>query len=210
MRLNIILLFAISALLINCSITNQTIEINKSAEIDSLQYFYIALMPINEAYLSNDEIEDINDDLNSHFGNFFGYIKFLNIEQFELFLKSNNLWDKTLVMWNDYVETGVINKEVLLDIRKETKINTILFGQVLSVQKTFGKHRAQIGESTAEVKFTIFSTITGNVIWEAVCSGTQGNAHSDQPVPSTIEAVEVALDEIMHNLPFKSYYKFID
>ena len=49
----------------------------------------------------------------------------------------------------------------------------------------------------------LFSLKTGTLLWSATVSGTQANAHSDQMIPKTIEAINVAITEVAEKLPFE-------
>jgi len=204
MRVKFLILLLIVILLTGCSITKSTINISKNYEFNNKLFHYVALMPTKETIIDNETIELIDDEIYDCISS--GYYNATVFSQNHINAKINKAklnadWE---IFWNDYLETGFINTTFLDFLGKTLKVDLILQCEVIDIKKTFGIHRKVIGETTAQIKLTMFSTKSGAVIWEAISLGTQGNAHSDQSVPASIEAVEVALDELLDNLPFAS------
>lgn len=100
------------------------------------------------------------------------------------------------------MEQGIIDDGTLHKIGHVLKVNTVIQGEVIDIKRKFPKYRKVIGETTATVKYSIFSTTQGKLLWEATCSRVEKNAHSEQLIPPAIDAIEIAFDEIIDNLPF--------
>ena len=111
----------------------------------------------------------------------------------------NNLWNP---FWKKYLNTGVVDPVALFEVSEFIKSNAVLQAEVLDVEKIFGEHRQTIGQTTAKLKLGLFSLKSGKLLWEATVTGTQKNAHSDQTVPAAIEAVNIAVTNLIDKFPF--------
>lgn len=107
------------------------------------------------------------------------------------------------VFWDKYLNANIVDAVALYDVSEIIKTNAILQIALIDVEKIFGEHRKTVGQTTVKLKLGLFSLKSGKLLWEATVSGTQANAHSDQVIPKVIEAVNVAVTNIVDKLPFE-------
>ena len=186
-----------------CAASNSTINnAYRNPEFDRMPAYKTMLMPLGYNDLSVKEANMVNSELEDYFKYNLSFVKTVKTEDSKEFLKKKNLTDANSNFWEAYLNSGMIDKGFLKKIGTELNVNTVLYSQVTDVNKVFGIHRKVIGSTTAKLRYTIFSAVTGNLLWDLSVSATQENAFSDQSVPPTIEAVEIAFSTVLKNLPF--------
>lgn len=187
----------------SCSPTKSTFNNFTAPELKLEVIRTVALMKLNAEYLSGAEITSADKRFQKEIETKIKDIKFFDPETSSKTMKENNVekvWDD---FWNLYLSTGTIDETKLFDIAEVLKVNAVLQGQVVEVEKVYGEHRKTIGQTTAKMKYALFSLKSGKLLWEATVTGTQENAHSDQPVPKVLEAVDVAILNLVNELPFE-------
>lgn len=201
MEKSYLIIFAL--IITGCAVSNSTINnVYKSPEFDMMPVYKTMIMPLGYDDLSEKEVDMVNSEVEEYFKYNLSFVKIVKTGDSKEFLKKKNLIDANTNFWEDYLNSGKIDKGFLKKVGTGLNINTILYGQVTNVNKVFGVHRKVIGSTTAQLRYTIFSTVTGNLLWDFSVTATQENAFSDQTVPPTIEAVEIGFDTVLKNLPF--------
>ncbi|OGU55190.1 MAG: hypothetical protein A2V66_00540 [Ignavibacteria bacterium RBG_13_36_8] len=193
--------FGIIFLLIySCAPSELTINYLVDPKISNEKISTIALMPLIDNYLTDEERMDIDERFFDLLENNY---RVLDTEQSIELLKQNDLLEDWKIFWNNYLTNQHIDKNLLLTIGKRIKIDAIVQGNVLDISKQLPVHRKIIGETSAKLKYSIFSTTSGKLLWEANSFSKQINAHTDQATPMAMEALDIALDEIMDNFPYR-------
>ena len=187
----------------SCSTTKSSVEEKYiSPDLNKEVVRTIAVSEIFGEYLFGDEKERALNKFIARIKDRYQNIAFSKTEEY--FDSSNKDSYKNILsnFWNNYLKKDVIDEVGLFDLSEIVKTNAILQTEVIDVNKTFGEHRKTIAATKVKLRMALFSLKSGKLLWETTVYGTQENAHSDQLVPKTIEAVNVALTEVADELPF--------
>jgi len=140
----IITIFALSA----CSQTKTTINNFTAPEFKLEATRTVALIKLDAEYLSEDEIAIADAKFLKEIETRFKDIKFYDAASVSKTLKEKNIgnvWDS---FWKNYISTNNVDETLLFDLAEELKVNAVLHGQVIEVNKVYGEHRKTIGETT--------------------------------------------------------------
>ncbi|MBU2543836.1 DUF515 domain-containing protein, partial [Patescibacteria group bacterium] len=145
---------------------------------------------------------EINKMFQTEFINKNSKIKILNpISSIELLNKFNlvNSYDTLLT---DYSNTSIPNEQILKRIGQNLKVDAIIQGFVVGVVQRDGdaSYPAKRGETKVTIKYVIFSTITGDVLWEATCEGYK-SVTPFQKAPPLSDMIEIIRGKIISALP---------
>lgn len=101
----------------------------------------------------------------------------------------------------DYYTSGIANKRILDKVANILGVDAVMQGQLLDVNQrdsAFGYSKAQ---SRITMSFSIIETETAKPIWEASADGIKGSATTLSEAPPLIEAINLAVDKIVENVP---------
>lgn len=198
-------------------------------KLKNLRDLYIAFMPIEARALSASEIEDVTEEIIEELSTYGNIKKIVILEESAekvaevLLLKA---WEKTYYYqnskvinmlftkdqmdrwkksWNSYLNNKEINTDILNKVGSSLKVNSVLQFDLTNIKHTRPVHRKVIAATTAEIKYTLFST-AGKVLLEGNSVATQANAWSGQMTPLPIEAIDAAIDDIFDKFPFAAGY----
>lgn len=196
---------------------------------EKLRNLYVALMPLLADELSYSEIEDVTDEIVnelSGYGNIrqivlpeknknklFEGRKLRTWEKISYYRKNrivNKFIDSTLLEnwaadWRNYLNKKDINQNELMAIGNTLDVNAVLQFAVADLKRVRPIHRKVIGETTAVIKYALFS-VDGELLVEGESVATQANAWSGQLTPLPIEVVDVAIDDIFDKFTFYNSY----
>lgn len=185
-----------------CSSSNSSIKEFTAPEFKLMTIRTVALIKLDAEYLSEKEIAAADEKFFKEIQTRFKDIKFYDAVSVSNTLKEKNMENVWNEFWDNYISTGNADETLLFDLAEVLKVNAVLHGEVIEVNKIYGEHRKTIGQTSAKIKYALFSLKSGKLLWEATITGTQENAHSDQPVPKAIEAVNIAITDVINNIPF--------
>lgn len=195
---SLLIVFIVAA----CSPTKSTIKEYTAPEFKLEAIRTVGLIKHNAEYLTENEIVAADEKLFKEIQKRFKDIKFYDAVSVSNKLKVYNMENVWEGFWKNYMSTGSVDETLLFDMAEVLKVNAVLHGEVMEVNKIYGEHRKTIGQTSAKIKYALFSLKSGKLLWEATVTGIQENAHSDQPVPKAIEAVNIAITDVINNLPF--------
>lgn len=137
-------------------------------------------------------------------------IEIINSQKIINLLNAYNL----TVVWSsflyNYDSIGVHRKHDLFLLCETLKIDAILFGEIIDLHQVDGRdvlyaiddvHGGNQGMTKVTVKYRMFSTNTGNLVWEPSSDGIKKTRELEMSAPPVIDAVKLAVDVIFTNLP---------
>ncbi len=196
-------LFLFVILLSGCAASNSYLRIRYSPTYLKIKIDQIAILPFSQKYLSTEEKEEIDEILSKSITSM-GEFKFsvTSCRQTDSLLNKINMTRKSEDFWDDFVKNGIINKEFLSDIKDTLNIKYLLKGEILKKHTQDNVYKKIIGYTEVDVKFVLFSTTSQNLVWEVNIAGKKHSPNTIfYPLPSTMEALEIALDRFMHEFP---------
>lgn len=111
------------------------------------------------------------------------------------------LADKWADFVEDYYTSGIANKVILKEIAKSLNVDAVMQGQLVNVWQQDGNGWDQKGTTRITVSFSIVEATSAKQIWEASADGIKGNATEFGPAPPIADAIKLAIDKIVENIP---------
>jgi len=118
-------------------------------------------------------------------------------------LNQGSLVDSYGKLLTVYWETGILNTATLNKIGKYLKVNAIIQGFVVQIYQRNGVFyglSGTPGETKITVKYVMFSTNSGNVLWEVSADGYKG-VNAFQQAPPVSDVIELLMEKIISALP---------
>ena len=107
--------------------------------------------------------------------------------------------------WADFLEryvmSGVPDAASLAKIGNALQCDAVMQGEVLNVFQEDGQWGRNKGQTRVTVRYTILDTRKGKLLWEASSDGIRKTALATSGAPPIIEAVSLAVEKILQNLP---------
>lgn len=197
-------MFTVVLFLIGCSSTK--VKTYNDPNLESTKLNSIALLPLRNSFvqqnasLSIGEILEVNKMFQQEFILKNPGIKVLNSVESTEMLNEKSLVEDYDKLLSIYSNTGIPNTDILKDIGKSLGIDAIAQGFLVKVHQVDGQYGVVNAETTIVVKYVMFSTRTGNILWEVVANGskkksTVGNA------PDVEEVLKVLRKKITSSVP---------
>lgn len=202
-----------------CSGSDATILSYINPSLNSSSITCVSVFPLrntfneqNSSLVTGDMIQ-LNKTFQVEFANKNSKTKILDpISSTELLSKFNlvNSYDTLL---SDYNNTSIPNAQILNKIGQDLKIDPIIQGFVLEVFQvdgylgSFNVHgkRSNQGETKVTIKYVMFSTRSGDVLWEATGTGYKSVSSllKAPPISDMIELIKEKLISAMPTLSIK-------
>ena len=194
-----------------CSIKRATVKSYISPTLNSVRINTTAILPLRNAFAQKDQslltgdLVQINSMIQREFHNRNPKVILIDaITAKELLNKDSlvNSYDKLL---NVYDNTGIPNTQILNQIGKHINADAIMQG---FVQEVLQHDKERVGFQTIPsktkivVKYVMFSTITGDVLWEVNCEGSKQT--NKRYAPPVFEVIDLIQKKILTALPILS------
>ena len=203
----VVYLSLIGILSYGCVSTSGTTKTYISPSLASTKITSVAIFPLRNAFtqtnvsLGTGDMIDINQMFQSEFFKRNANTKLINsVESTEL-LNKGSLVDIYSDLITVYTVTGIPNTETLKLIGEQLEADVIIQGFVVRVVQRDGVFGGNRGETSVTVRYVMFSTITGEVLWEATSDGYKGTALTTEKAPPVTDVIEILREKIISALP---------
>lgn len=200
--LSISFLFSI-ALFYGCAVSKATLNSYVDPNISNEKITRIAIFPIRNAKFAPSEAQQINRKISMVINQQNSQIKIMSSNEAINKLNENDLASTWAVFLDNYSSSGVPDKNVLYDIGQSLGIDAVIQGEIVNVFQQDGAYGINRGTTRVTVRFSMLSTNSGKLLWEASSDGIKGTPTTLESAPAIIEAVDLAVDKILTNLPLK-------
>ncbi len=166
----------------------------------------VALLPLRNSFtqtnasLSTGDIMEINKMFQKEFISKNPNATILNsVESTDLLNEKMllNDYDKLLQV---YGSTGIPNTTILQNIGNQLNIDAIAQGFLVKVVQNDGSYGRVNGETTISVKYVMFSTKNGSVLWEVLADGSKVKSTLAN-APEVSEVIEILRKKITSSIP---------
>ena len=100
-----------------------------------------------------------------------------------------------------YWETGIPNTVTLMDMGKQLNVDAIIQGFVVQMYQRDGDFwGAKTARTTIVIKYIMFSTNLGKVLWETSCDGDE-EVSSLKKAPPVSEVLEIIREKMISAIP---------
>ncbi len=161
----------------------------------------IAVFPIRNARFAPSEAQQINRRISTVIHTKNQAIRIMSSTEAVNILNEHGLADDWAVFLDNYVASGVPDANALRDIGAALGIDAIMQGEIVNVFQQDGTFGGNKGQTRVTVRFTMLDCRNGRMLWEASSDGVKTTATTLDKAPAIIDAVQLAMDKILDNLP---------
>lgn len=193
----------IATLFYGCATSNATLNSYVDPNISNEQIRNLAIFPIRNAKFAPSEAQLINRKISMVINQKNANIQTMSSNEAINKLNENNLASTWAIFLDNYSSSGVPDRNVLIDVGKALGIDAIIQGEIVNVFQEDGVFGMKKGTTRVTVRFSMLSTNSGKLLWEATSDGIKGTVTAMESAPPIIEAVDLAVDKILSNLPLQ-------
>lgn len=161
----------------------------------------IAVFPIRNGRFAPSEAQQINRRIATVIHARDPELRIMSTPEAISLLNEHGLADDWAVFLENYVASGVPDANALRDFGTALGVGAILQGEIVNVFQRDGEFGGDKGQTRVTVRFTILDCEHGRMLWEASSDGTKTTATTLDHAPPIVEAVGLAVDKILDNLP---------
>lgn len=195
-----------------CSGSEATILTYINPSLHSPKITSVVVFPLRNAVtqqnasLATGDMIEINKMFQVEFANKNSNTKMLNPTSSTELLNKYNLVNSYDTLLTGYSNANIPNTQILIRIGQNINVDAIIQGFVIKVFQRDGvfavsyQNPGNRGETKLILKYVMFSTISGEVLWEATCEGHK-DVSSLKKAPSISDMIELMRDKIISALP---------
>jgi hypothetical protein len=194
----------VCASLVVCSCALQTATINQFVDptYGPGTVNKLAVFPIRNQRLAPSEAQQVNRKISTAINQKNPSIQIMAAPEATQLLNDNGLAESWASFLDNYISSGVPDVKKLRSIGEALGVDAILQGEMVNVFQQDGRYGLNAGTTRVTVRFSLLGIKDGKLLWEASCDGLATTATTVEPAPAVIQAINVALDKIVQNLPF--------
>ncbi|MEE9450764.1 MAG: hypothetical protein V3V72_11990 [Ignavibacteriaceae bacterium] len=204
----IITIILIVFIVTSCAVHEATFNSYVDPNIANEPMTSIAIFPIKNVRLALYESQQINRKISQAIHQRDPNIKLMSSNTVIDILNEYDLADDWAIFLDNYISSGIPDENFLREVGDVLNVDCILQGKIVDIFQRDGafgleKHSAYSlqGETRATVRITILSTRSGKLLWEASTDGVRATSTTLGDAPPVIEAVNLAVDRILQDLP---------
>lgn len=107
--------------------------------------------------------------------------------------------------WSEFVTgfaaSGIPDVGRISKIGAAIGVDAIFQGELVSVQQIDGEYGRNAGTTRVTVRYTLLDARDGRLLWETSADGLRKTMTTVQSAPPIMEAVDLAVEKILENLP---------
>ncbi|OCL28483.1 hypothetical protein U472_00940 [Orenia metallireducens] len=201
-RKQIILLGYVLLLLLVMGCQSATINTYSDPSFNKNKITKVAVFPIRNTRLAPSESMQINRKIMQGINSKNPSIEIVSAQKALEILNQQKLADDWADFLEDYSISGFPNGEILFRIGDALGVDAIIQGEIVNMYQVDGRWGNNSGETRVTVRYTMLGVDSGKTLWEASSDGIKTTATTLGKAPALIEAINLAQDKIIQNLPF--------
>jgi hypothetical protein len=196
-----IVLLSMILLCTGCATRKATLDMYVDPNYGAGQIGSMAVFPIKNANFAPSEARQINRKISTWINQKNPEIRILGAAEAIEILNENDMADEWATFLDNYASSGIPNVNSLRRLGEILDVDAIVQGEVLNIFQQDGRYGSNKGTTRVTVRFSMLDTDKGKVLWEASSDGISGTATTVESAPPIIDAVNLALDKILENMP---------
>lgn len=192
----------VAALMVaGCATSKATINTSTDPSFQRGDIQSIAVLPIRNTRAAPSEARQITRKVSQAIHKDAPSMNIVGPNEAVNLLNEHELADDWAEFLENYVKSGVPDAQTLSKIGEALGVDAICQGEVWNVQQEDGEWGGNKGETRVTVRFTILDARDGSLLWEASSDGVRGTSTTLGDAPPVIEAINLAVDKIVQNMP---------
>lgn len=194
-------LIALLFVLTGCAVSKATINTYTDPNFSAEKISTLAIFPILNSKFAPSESQQINRKVATAINQRNPSISIMSSNEAINKLNEMGMANKWAQFLDNYSSSGVPDKNFLIEIGNALGIDAIMQGDIVKISQEDGSYGRNAGTTRVTVRFTMLSTRSGKLLWEASSDGIKGTATTLESAPPIIQAVELAVDKVLKTLP---------
>ncbi|MFW6035299.1 MAG: hypothetical protein ACOCRZ_03490 [Halothermotrichaceae bacterium] len=162
----------------------------------------LAVFPMKNTKLAPSESRTINRKIAQGIKDTDPTIEIISASEATKVMNREGLTDKWADFLDDYSSSGVPNTDTLFKVGDALGVDGIMQGEIVNIVQADGHYGWNGGVSQVTVRYSILGTDSGKLLWEATSEGRKDTLTTLEDAPPLIEAIMLAQEKIIENLPF--------
>lgn len=184
-----------------CATRKATINTHTDASYSPGDVRSIAVFPIRNTRAAPSEARQVTRKVTQAINSDAPSTKIVGPNEAVEALNNKGLADDWAEFLENYVKSGVPDSQMLREIGNALEVDAIVQGEVVNVYQEDGQYGGNKGTTRVTVRFTMLGTRDGSLLWEASSDGLRETGTTLGDAPPVIEAVNLAVDKIIQNMP---------
>lgn len=197
----------IGLLLYGCVAKKVTIKTYINSSLNTSKITSVAIFPLRNGFVQRDanlgtgDMIEINKVIHQEFSSMNPKASLVTAVTSIDSLNKGNLVNSYDTLLRVYEYTGIPNTVILNKIGKKLNVGAIIQGFVREITQKDGVYGGNRGETRITLKYVMFSTNTGDVLWEATITGYKGTATTLAKAPPISDVIEIIKKKIITGMP---------
>jgi hypothetical protein len=161
----------------------------------------VAVFPMRNANFAPSEARQINRKISTFINQQNPEIEIFGAAESIEKLNEADMADEWARFLDNYTSSGVPNVNSLKMFGDILGVDAIIQGEVVNIFQQDGRYGSNKGTTRVTIRFSMLGTTSGKVLWEASSDGISGTVTTVESAPPLIDAVNLAMDKILKNMP---------
>jgi len=201
----LLFLILITTLILTGCYDKATINTYSDPSFDKNTITRLAIFPMRNTKLAPGEAREINRKITQGIQRSAPNIDIMSADTATKKLNEADLTEEWAKFLSDYNSSGIPNTKMLFKIGDTLNVDGIMQGVIVNIQQRDGSpgyYYSQRGQTRVTVRYSILGVDSGKLLWEATSDGIRETASAMEEAPPIIEAIILAQEKIVANLPF--------
>ena len=201
MRGSSVAILLLTLLVAGCATSRATINTFVDPAFSKGSIERLAVFPIRNARFAPSEAQQLNRRISTVIHAKNPAIELISSVEVINSLNERELADDWATFLDNYVASGVPDANALREIGTAVGVDAIMQGEIVNVFQQDGSYGGSKGQTRVTVRYTLLDCRDGRLLWEASSDGVKTTATTLDHAPPIIEAVQLAMDKILDNVP---------
>lgn len=202
MKTNVkITIFSLLTLFLVAGCQKATLDTYIDSAYEGSGFSKIAVFPIRNARLSPGESLEINRKLSMAINAMSSDIEIMSSAEAINILNEKELAEEWSNFLENYATSGIPNTKSVIKIGDALGVDGIIQGEITNIYQKDGSAFADNGVTRVTVKFSMFETKKGKLLWSATSDGIVKTVTTLEAAPPITKAISVALNKLLTSLP---------
>jgi hypothetical protein len=161
----------------------------------------IAFLSVHESAAKEIEARRMNTRVFHAFLDKNPHIEVLSQSKSTSLMDNNHLSDTWTAFLKNYELYGRPDIELLSTIGSTLNIDGIMQGEIIELTQIEGKVGLNRATTEIKIRYRLFDTYRGRLVWEAVSDGIKIAATDTEPLPPVWDVLKLATDKLSYYLP---------
>lgn len=197
-------LLAAVFMLTACATSTSRVRTFVEPSLASADIHRVAILPIRGARLAPDESAELTGGFTRAFRAQNAGVELVEAAHAARIIDEKGLTERYAEFLRNQATTGIADSRALRPIADALEVDAIIQGELIDVQQRDGEmwdSKGRNAKTSITLKYTLIEASTGTVLWHSTASGIRHNLTPIGGAPAVLDAVTVAQERIVRELP---------